>query len=374
MSNCNNCFNGCTEITSDKCVKYTGINIPTLGIETGDTLAFVEQKLIEFLLTTLDGTGVIIDLTGINVCALVQGYLPSSGDISIEDIAKALIRSSCDLQTQLNLVKADITTLNANYTIGCLSGVTTTSDTHDIVQATITKICEINTNLVALALELHTQYSRNGTELNNYIAAYLAANNPTSNKYYTRMVPYTVVEYYGTIPGNFDGTGKGLDNGPWEKIYLCNGKNPGVPDKRGVVGVGTTDGSMLGDALPTETRPGALGGSPFNPNYTFSKISGDNKTILTLPQIPSHNHTGSTAVDAGHTHTISGDVLQKFSSVPPGQGANLQTGSGVIVNVPQITTNSGNANISLTIASEGGNQAHSNVQVGLGCYYIMYVP
>lgn len=30
---CTNCFNGCTEITSDKCVRYTGTNIPELGIQ-----------------------------------------------------------------------------------------------------------------------------------------------------------------------------------------------------------------------------------------------------------------------------------------------------------------------------------------------------
>lgn len=370
MSNCNNCFNGCTEITSDKCVKYTGINIPTLGIETGDTLAFVEQKLIEFLLTTLDGTGVIIDLTGINVCALVQGYLPSSGNISIEDIAKALIRSSCDLQTQLNLVKADITTLNANYTIGCLSGVTTTSDTHDIVQATINKVCEINTSLTALALELRNQYvpispSVGHPGINDYIAAYLAVNNPASNKYYTRMVPYTVVELYPTnaILAKFN---NGVGQDEWEKIYFCNGSNPGVPDKRGVVGVGVTTG-MGGATLPAETIP-----NTFNPNYVLNQIPqlARNSHTLTLPQIPSHNHTGSTAVDAGHTHTLPSNVLLRQTT----GGANLQTGSGVLVNDSGSTSVSSKANINLTIIPEGGNQAHSNVQVGLGCYYIMYVP
>ena len=58
MSNCNNCFNGCTEIVSDRCVKYTGIAIPSLGIQTGDTLSFVEQALSTFLLSALNGTGI----------------------------------------------------------------------------------------------------------------------------------------------------------------------------------------------------------------------------------------------------------------------------------------------------------------------------
>ncbi len=49
MSECNNCFNNCVEIVSDKCVKYTGEDIPLLGIEKGDTLAQVIERIAEFL-------------------------------------------------------------------------------------------------------------------------------------------------------------------------------------------------------------------------------------------------------------------------------------------------------------------------------------
>jgi len=38
---CQNCFNGCVEITSDKCVRYKGEDFPILGISTGDTLLSV---------------------------------------------------------------------------------------------------------------------------------------------------------------------------------------------------------------------------------------------------------------------------------------------------------------------------------------------
>ena len=33
-----------------------------------------------------------------------------------------------------------------------------------------------------------------------------------------------------------------------------------------------------------------------------------------------------------------------------------------------------NANVSVSNAGEGGGGAHSNVQAGIGCYYIMYRP
>jgi hypothetical protein len=43
---CSNCYNGCTEIVSDKCVKYTGLDVPALGIQNGDSLNFIEASLI----------------------------------------------------------------------------------------------------------------------------------------------------------------------------------------------------------------------------------------------------------------------------------------------------------------------------------------
>ena len=154
MSTCSNCYNGCTEIVSDRCVKYTGINVPVLGIQTGDSLSFVEQALITFLTSTLDGTGVIIDLSGINVCTVVQKYLPTCKDLSIADISKALIQAACDLQEQVDAIVAELAILNADYTIGCLEGVTASSDTHAIVQAAINKVCALEVDLIALALDI----------------------------------------------------------------------------------------------------------------------------------------------------------------------------------------------------------------------------
>ena len=220
MSNCNNCFNGCTEIVSDKCVRYTGINIPTLGIETGDTLFSVEQSITTYLVSVLNGSGVKIDISTIDVCTVVQKYLPvCSGcvDVSIADISKALIQAACDLQEQIDDLVAEFQILNGDYNVSCLDGVMPSSNTHDVVQAVITKLCEVEVNLAALALDLETNYVTY-TELPALIQAYLNSQN-LSTKYYNRMIPFTVVEYYGTITGNFDGTGKGLDNGPWEKIY-----------------------------------------------------------------------------------------------------------------------------------------------------------
>jgi hypothetical protein len=377
MSNCSNCYNGCTEIVSDRCVKYTGIDVPVLGIQTGDSLSFVEQALITFLTAAMDGTGVKIDLTPTVVCELVQKYLPTCGDLSILDISKALIEAACDLQEQVDAIVADLAILNGDYTIGCLTGVTASSDTHSIVQAVINKLCQVQVDLTAITLELHTQYVRYD-ELDALIQDYLD-NTPGQTLISNRMVPYAVVEYYGPRT-YFDGTGKGL--GDWDKIYLCNGLN-GTPDKRGVVGVGITDGSMLGLAMPAATNP--LSG---NPTYSLSStIIGSNGVVLTTAQMPSHTHnTVVTINDPTHKHDILGisggdnndnNNVVRFAGGDKNQG---ETGfyftntEGCQLNATGLRGTGDFQNVFVTNMNQGGGDSHANYQPGLGCYYIQYRP
>jgi len=251
---CSNCFNGCTEIVSDRCVRYTGVDVPVLGIKNGDSLSYVEQALIEFLTSTLDGSGIKLNIDPTIICNLVKNYLPTCGDLTVVDFITALIKAACDLQTQMDAVVADIATIEAPYTIDCLTGVTSTSGTHDIVQAIITKLCIVETNLAALTLDVATNYVA-VADIDTYIAAYLAAF-PISGKIKDKMVPNTVVEYYGTL-ANFDNTGAGI--GDWESVYLCNGRN-GTSDKRGRVGVGA-----IVDV------PGGTLDSAVNPSYTSNR-------------------------------------------------------------------------------------------------------
>ena len=88
MSICSNCYNGCTEIVSDKCVRYTGIDVPVLGIQTGDSLSYVEQALIEFLTSTLDGTGIKLTIDPAIICNLVNQYLPDCEDLNALNLFK----------------------------------------------------------------------------------------------------------------------------------------------------------------------------------------------------------------------------------------------------------------------------------------------
>lgn len=378
MSTCSNCYNGCTEIVSDKCVKYTGIDVPVLGIKTGDSLSYVEQALITFLTSTLDGTGIKIDLGDIDVCALVQNYLPTCGDLTIVDISKALIEAACDLQEQVDAIDATLATLNADYTIGCLTGVTASSDTHAIVQAVINKLCQVQVDLTALALNVSTNYV-SVADIDAYIQAYLdsiGSSTLVSNK----MVPYSVLPYFGPL-SNFNGSGAGI--GDWQKIYLCNGQN-GTPDLRGRTLVGTTTGMFGGPLAPAVdfNIPGS--GSP---NYTLGSVAGANQVTLDVSQIPSHTHSAtavSTVSPATHSHlTVSegtsiglnaNDPIDAGYSSGGNLGYSLRSAAGVTANVGKTNDVTISATTVVSNANIGGGLAHANIQPSIGSYFIIYIP
>lgn len=363
MSNCTNCYNGCAEVVSDQCVKYTGVDIPELGIQNGDTLATVEEKLIEYLVGTLDGTGILLTIDQSIICDVVKKYLPVCAQcttISVLDIVIALIKAVCDLQEQIDDIVAELAILNADYDVACLSGVVASSDTHAVLQAAIDKICQIEIDLAALALDVETNYVKLA-DLNSLIAAYLATLS-TSTQQYTKMVPYTAVEYYGPLT-NFDAGGAGIAMLGWDKIYLCNGAN-GTPDKRGRVPVSITS-VPGGGAFDNEVNPG-LG----NPNYTLLMKNGVNDVVLSINQIPAHTHTATvTVTDPGHSHTISQQSDNDFGSGKVAVGGNVPEGSN-----PATDTNTTGITVSVTNASTGTGLSHTNIPPVIACYYIMYIP
>jgi microcystin-dependent protein len=386
MSTCSNCYNGCTEIVSDRCVKYTGIDVPVLGIKTGDSLSFVEQALITFLTSTLDGTGVIIDLSGINVCTLVNKYLPTCKDLSIADISKALIQAACDLQVQVTANTNAITALNADYTIGCLTGVTASSDTHIIVQAVINKLCTVVTDLADLTTELHTMYSSNGTQLNNYISSFLASQ-PSTNSASARMVPYCPIAYYGPLSGyptatdRLSLTGQGI--GYWTKVYLCNGATPGVPDLRGRVIVGTT--VMGNNAFPPQTDPCGSCTTCANPLYQLGTVAGSNCVTLTTPQLPNHTHSNTAvATTPPHSHFIANPTTATaISSLTATNYVNYDydknrsytlQGSSQVASIGKTSDATQVITVTMTNAGAGSGDAHPNIQPVMALHYIMYIP
>ena len=357
------------------------MNVPLLGIQTGDSLSYVEQTLIGFLTSTLDATGIKPVIDPDIICELVQQYLPDCQDLTALDLFIALIKAACDLQEQVDAIVADLAALEGPYDVDCLSGVNTNSGTHAILQAVITKLCLLEADFDAFVVDVETNYVKK-SELCALVAACTPA--PGVVQYKDRMVPYTVVEYYGTL-ANFDVTGAGLSANGFEDIYLCNGNN-GTPDKRGRFAVGAIQG-VPGGALSPVVDPFV---SPANPNYALNTLAGENAVTLAATQIPAHTHSTTTTItDPGHTH-----FTANTSSPAENTGVNLDathaialqhstggnlgyilkntTGTGADIGL----TNSKTTGITATVvnASTGGGQSHNNIPPVRACYYIMYIP
>jgi microcystin-dependent protein len=359
---CESCYNGCVQTVSDECVRYTGINYEALGVETGDNLVSVEQAIMNALVPLLSGEG---DAIALNIsCPIVDLYLPAHTP-NTQELFTATVSAICSLQAQIFTIDDILTILNANYTIGCLTGVTASSDTHAIVQAIINKLCLTVTDLAALTLDVDTNYVKLA-DLDALIAAYLASQGGGgSNQQNLKMVPYVAYEYYGPLT-NFDGTGAGLNSAGFYKVNLCNGLN-GTPDKRGRVGVGAIQ-NVPGGPLDAAVNPA----NPGNPNYAIFNTAGANTVTLIASQMPSHSHS-ATATSVGtispnpHSHSYAG------VQAPSGQGDGSRTSvplardtSSVSLTV-DITT-------SVTNANTGGGAAHANIQPVIAAYYIMYIP
>jgi microcystin-dependent protein len=355
-------------------VKYTGIDVPVLGIQTGDSLSFVEQSLITFLTSTLDGTGIYPIVDPEIICNVVKKYLPTCGDLSLNDMLSAIIKAACDLQEQVDAIVAELAVLNADYTIGCLTGVTASSDTHAIVQATINTLCTLKADFDQLLIDLPNTYV-SFDEIYDIIQSYITANTNV-NSISSKMVPYSVVPYFGVISNIFDSTGAGVNlvssgGQDWRNVNLCNGLN-GTPDLRGWGLVGAIVGVPGGQPLaPVNPIPGSG-----NPNYAINTTFGANQITLGPTQIPLHTHanTVQSIVDehGGHQHdyitpNADGSANGNLDSHPDGPLVTRQTG----VSLTGITVNTTITNVA---GPAGGGLPHSNIQPVRACYYIMYVP
>lgn len=389
---CESCYNGCVETVSDQCVRFTGLDSVPLDIASGDNLQTVIDNIISALVPLLGGDGDKIVLAAGIRCAIINGYLPTpvgTDQWTSEQIFQALVKVVCDLQSQITAIDSTLATLNADYTIDCLTGVTASSDTHAIVQAIINKLCATVAELAALELDVDTNYVKLA-DLDALIAAYIAGQSGGgSNQQYLKMVPYVAYEYYGPLT-NFDGTGAGLSANGFYKVYLCNGLN-GTPDKRGRVAVGAIDGvPPVGVGLDAAVNPANAG----NPNYALLDTDGANSVTLITAQLPAHTHTASVVASGtvgDHTHIIMGGGGPGSSgSVPTatqvaassnGDGGNLGytiKAANVQTHNAGITSASGAGSVSLSVdvtnGSTGSNNAHANIQPVIAAYYIMYIP
>lgn len=377
MAICSNCYSGCTEIHSDKCIRYTGVDIEVLGIKNGDSVNYVQSAIIGFLVSTLDGSGIKYELDAENLCTIVSDELTDCTDITVVEITNALSKAICSIDTRVTSLENSNTSLESSYTPDCVPAITGSEGTHAVLQAVINHLCTVTTDLDALELDVSTNYVL-AADINTYIANYISGVT-TGTEHKLKMIPYTVMEYYGSLT-YFDATGAGT--GDWEDIYLCNGNN-GTPDKRGRIPVGSTSG-MGGGTFPTATDPLIAG----NPTYNLYSTTGTNTVALTDLELPSHTHAAtaiSTVTPASHQHfnvttnesginpVTNSTYLDQYHSTGGNLGYAL-TGSNNVADRALTSPVTISVSTSVTNTAYGGGQAHSNIPPVLACHYIIYIP
>ena len=373
-NNCSNCYNGCTEITSDKCVKYTGVDVPVLGIKNGDSLSYVEQALITFLSSTLDGTGIIPVITPSDVCPSVDKHLPDCDPISLNNWLTALLKALCALED--TVAETPRPNPDTAYDVDCLS-VSDATSTIDVLQAVIYKVCAVADQLTNFITYVDATYVKI-SDINTYIQNYLDTQ-PNEQLIANRMVPFSIVAAAGgnAFLNNFNASGAGI--GDWANIYLCNGQN-GTPDLRGRVLVGVTNGmgSTALDPAVDPTQPG-------NPAYSIGTAVGKNTVTLETGQIPAHTHIATVSEAGEHNHFMFHNVTSSngISATQPtavrfrdgdfSENYVMRSSSTSTWDIGPTDTEPDHTH-TVTNDPTGGGQPHQNYQPGRGVYYIMYIP
>lgn len=361
---CTDCFNGCSNTTPDKCVKYTGVDHPELDIEKGNSLLTVEENIILKILSMSIGEGILPTIDNNIICTQLQNNLPLVGPYTLNNYLEALIKTACENGVSIdNLINSIITInntlsdLNSSYTIppSCIDVLPQDdANTHLVLQKVIDFLCTLNANLPATYVAL--------ADLNNLISDYIT-NTAPANLVSNKMIPYVAMPLFQLTPGAFDITGSGI--GSWNRVFLCNGAH-GTPDLRGMTIVGVTN-VLGGGAYNPKVDPSITG----NPDHVLNTPNGQNTVTLNASQMPVHTHISTIVVtDPGHTHQYSTRINNNYAQFSNDERevttfglSNLQTGSSLT----GITVTSTNSN-------EGGGQYHNNIQPVLPAYYIMYVP
>jgi hypothetical protein len=345
---CQDCLENCDPIIGDKCIRYTGDDIPLLGISTNSSLFEVENQLVTTLLTLIDGTGITLsDLT--LTCPLITnllGQLPPT----IPNLVQVLINANCSLQAQ-------VTALGVNpsfsFNTGCLTGTLSTRD--QILQAVILQVCATQTAVAAISAD-YVKASDLPTLVTNIINN---NGNPAVPTYSTRMVPSAPIPYIGPL-SNFDNTGSGIASLGFANIYLMNGLN-GTQDWRGRSPIGAIQ-NVPGGTLDSAVDPSLSANAGFN--YTINQKVGQSTIALSAANNGPHTHTIS---DPGHSHGI-------LTSPAPGVNIGPTIGNSGNANSGTNTSSIQPASTNITINSSGTGIPIPLVQPSIGTYFIIYLP
>lgn len=362
---CKDCFTNCAVPTTDRCVEYTGPDVPILGICTGDQLSVVEAKVFDALLAAMNGTGITFDDLTID-CEFITEILDGE-DENLANMIQALVTAVCQNKTSITNLE---TTVNAPFTVDASCLTLPTSPTRDdVLKAAVAKVCEVSTSISTVI----TDYVK-ASELCDSVQACLTAiddgNGDTVVQEFSKMPKNVPMAYVGPMTV-FDGTGKGLEASGYNKVYICNGNN-GTPDLRGYSLIGANT-NVVGPTLDVAVDPAQA------INAGYSIVVGTKKgayaETLTSLQFPPHSHSATTTP---HSHltvgTGSDTALTSNTSIKNALSTGGNLGYGLGGTATASIGRTSDTTVTVAVASTGGGQPHNNLHPSYGVVYIIYLP
>lgn len=346
---CTDCLKNCGDsLTTDKCVLYTGPDVPLLGICNGDSLYEWEAIVIEKLSGIVDGTSITLSSVTLD-CALVTDLLDGE-DKTVANLIQVLLTAACDTKEELDALYAQV---NASFSIAGACLTLPSSPTRDqVLQALATQLCSLTTTVTTIA----SDYVK-ASDLCSLVESCIAGD--ASGQEYLKMPKYVAMPYHGPL-SVFDSAGKGIAAAGYDKVYLCVGQSVGtftLPDYRGRSPVGANT-SVPGGALDSAVDPSLAA------NAGYSIVPGTKKGgythTLSVAETAAHTHA---VTDPGHTHNY---TMANPSSHPNGNNTTATRDSISATTTSSVT--------GITIASAGGSQPHNNMQPSIGCSWMMYIP
>lgn len=351
---CTDCFNNCNPSPlSDQCVKYTGPDNSVIGVKTGDALYCVEQALIDYLASLVDGTGITLDYT--TSCTLLTTLVNS--DKSLKNTIQAFSDAICS-------VKASVDSLQPtaiSYDSGCLT-LPANPKTEDVVKALVTKVCSIDSRVTTIE-NSYVKSSDVTTIVQDYIKSTTTNTSTNIVQEYTKMPKYVALDYHGPL-SNFDSSGKGISASGYDKVYLCIGQTVNgftLPDYRGR-SAAMINVNVPGGALDSSVDPALSQNAGYQ--ITLNGKKGSYTHTLSLQELAPHDHD---ITDPGHSHWTninSRDFKNQGDNGPDltADGADKRSFKSDI------------AYTNITIKSAGGGQPHNNLGPIVGSIKVMYVP